>query len=733
MTTTTTTTNDKASNAPWQYAWQRPRWHVVHDTHHTPTSTSTDEEHNDKNRNTKNQSNDEVEGTCLCVASAQVSHEEVPDLDDRYDGEDEPDAAGDSQQRQQQQQWSSLVLTVTVVSSPFSTAVPSSTQEESSVGGSTSSHKSSSSSTISSRSSGDLLVLEILRQPGPTGRDHDDPAQQDDEDGSDAKPQAHSQPEQAPQRLFTKVLRWPGVALGAENNDNDNDENSKNWRHHLPIWLGGIPSSSQASSSREQTVGVVAACLCRRLVEGDQQQAAALDALDTMTFLSLGMDPEVRTNKESSSPLELPGENGSRRDDEEEETIPSPLPELVLACLCSDGSVHVYSPWKLLQLPSAKTEEEKQEDVFANSMSTFLLGAYVFEQLQSNIWPLSQPEATVKLTVPLRKHGQVAAGTLETRDSPDDEERKSEGVSFWDRSVWDPTVDPFTAIYRTEGNVPTHCVAAFEYIVIAGRGKRVKRGRDKTGGSAKEGGFITLLSLRHYAEIRTLFLPFVPTNLSPFAWGGMQFVFVFGGKGVAIAIRVDISISNSIICGEAPSVVALNDPQNPLFPTVSSDQSLLSHQSNRSKTPERKKQKKSRCILHRFQILPIVLPDTVAEDTEALSVAMSTLFGSSPFSSPPRLAMVYRNPTQKVVVMQRALESIDYYRHTSSSPSFQLFRGYRRSRDRRILAIGTSHEPRHIATISPSVESCSVEEAREEVAPATNSEWCHLGQVCHPT
>ena len=738
-------TNDqdgKASNAamaPWQFAWQRPRWHAVQDI---PEETGTNE---DLTRSKKNSlpitqpSSANVEGICLCVASAHVSHDEVPDFDVETDS---PCTS------QQQQQSSSLVLTVSVVSSPFcTTALP----ERSASGDETASQQGAASSSASTNSihttptsskSGDLLVLEILRQPGPLDKDKKDD-DDDEEDASEEKAIDNQTEAEVPQRLFVKVLRWPGVALQEGVN-----EERDSWRHHLPNWLGGISKSSSQDNPpvpREQSVGVVAACLCRRLVEGEnnnqEKAAAALDALDTMTLLSLGMDPEIGKESSPASPLEQSiDEPSTARDNEDENSTPETAvpPDLVLACLTSDGSVHVYSPWKLLQLASAKTNEEiGEEDVFANSMSSFLLGDFLLEQLQSNIWPLSQPEASVKLTVPMRKlkgHRDTpsSSDTNANNNASDEEENpnsnsKSQGVSFWDRSVWDPTVDPFTTIYRTESNIPTHCISAFEYIVIAGRGKRVTRENQKHSGKrvAKEGGFMTLLSLRHYSEVRTLFLPFVPTNLSPFVWGGMQFLFVFGSKGVVIAVRVDISINNSVICGEAPNLVPQIDPNESLFPTVSSEQSLQSARGSR--TSEQEKQKKARCTLHRFQILPIVLPDTIAEDAGALSVAMSNLFGSSTFTSPPRLAIVCQNQSQNLIVMQRALESVDYHRYNSRAPSFQLFRSYRRSRDRRILAIRTSHESRHTASIPP---PSTAKETTEGLAPTPERQWCHLGQVC---
>ncbi|CAB9515085.1 expressed unknown protein [Seminavis robusta] len=674
--------------APWQYHWKRPRWQAVDDL------TPDEKDHKKKQ--------DGIEGTCLCMTSALVAEEEVPDYQ-----EDNNSGRGHSNP--------SWMLNVNVVASPFCSVDPI--------------HETTESTTTVdvTPKSGDLLVLELVKQPGPT-KEKDEKNEEESKESKAALQAEQQQQPPSPHQQFRKVLRWPGVALQSDNVKDEDDEEStqsnssrKSWRSNLPGWLGGTPKSR--SSSR--TVGIVAACLCRRQVD-NQQKAAALDALDTMTFLSLGMDA-------SEAPqYSRPSEGGeSTRDPEEgEQDLELPLPELLLVCLCSDGSVHVYSPWKLLQLPATQNKEKEQEDLFANSMSTFLLGDYVLEQLQSSIWPLSQPEATIMLTMPLRKPGKkespvsdstsTSGSNRENQDNVED----GTGISLWDRNLWDPTVEPFTAIYRTEDNVPTHCVSAFEYVAIAGRGKRVQRGRDK---APVEGGFITLLSLRHYSEVRTLFLPFVPKHVSPFVWGAMQFLYVIGGKGVAIAIRIDMSVANTVICGGAPS--AMQDGNQPMMPTVSSDQSLLSQQSSNSLHKNRDQPRKVRCVVHRFQILPILLPETIDDETEALSVATSFLFGSSPFASPPRLALVSpQNSQNQILAQQRTLEAVDFVRPAlvNSSASTKLFRGYRRSRHRKMLAIGTSLEQRHVARVPCAVTAAA--SVGSTVDCWANDPWCHVGQ-----
>lgn len=598
----------------------------------------------------------EVEGTCLGMVSAAIDAEEVPA--DYKTTEDEN---------------SVFLLAVTVVSSPFCVDTPG---------------------------CGDLLVLEILRQAGPDAME-------------EAKEQEAGNKNKL-ERLLMKVLRWPGVALQKDPKTDMNREGRKNWRHNLPGWLGGIPEDQHPQ--REKTVGVVAACLSRRQVgDNEKQKAAVLEALDTMTFLSLGMDPEVQTTRVTTE-----DDNTSSRSTNENH----PMPELLLACLCNDGHVHIYSPWKLLQLSKPSMESNEGGDVFGNSMSSFLLGDYVFEQLQSSIWPLSQPEESIHLTVPMPKPGKpTEADPIHFDENATDGE--SPGLSLWDRSVWDPQVDPFTAIYRTVDNVPTHCISAFEYVVIAGRGRRA--GVKPSVGP--QGGFLTVMSLQQLAEVRTLFLPYVPATISPFVWGGMQFLFVIGKQGVAVAIRIDISVYNSVIVGQAPSLAtAMQDPNDPIIPTVSSEQSLVSYQSNSSQkhNNDRNKPKLARCFLHRFQILPIQLPETISDETEALSIAKTALFGSSPLISPPAMVAVSENSGRQILVVQSKLESVNLVRH-STSHTHQLFRQYRRSRSRKMLVIETSQEPRHVARIRKLSSSNTNVDKNQRRGDGI---WCHPGQVC---
>jgi hypothetical protein len=174
---------------------------------------------------------------------------------------------------------------------------------------------------------------------------------------------------------------------------------------------------------------------------------------------------------------------------------------------------------------------------------------------------------------------------------------------------FDATIEPSTIQYRTVRNRPTLCAPAFDYVAVGGDGARRFRRKGqkraasnetfmgqsskqeeesattrlesrqgippttrKDEGSAESdgladvvskqkgtvvddweweyyhvpGGFVSFVSLRHYSESRTVFLPFRPKSMSPVVWDNKHFVVVLGedpsqssSSPRAVAIRVD--------------------------------------------------------------------------------------------------------------------------------------------------------------------------------------------------
>ena len=111
---------------------------------------------------------------------------------------------------------------------------------------------------------------------------------------------------------------------------------------------------------------------------------------------------------------------------------------------------------------------------------------------------------------------------------------------------FDASIDPTSLHLRTirQTNVLTgSCITSDTsnaYLAICGKGlRRITRGSTRVGGDHGSGGtrthvlggFVTFVSLRHYAETRTVYVPFAPDNIQPIFWMGMHFVVLLGEEG----------------------------------------------------------------------------------------------------------------------------------------------------------------------------------------------------------
>jgi hypothetical protein len=105
------------------------------------------------------------------------------------------------------------------------------------------------------------------------------------------------------------------------------------------------------------------------------------DALDVVHLLSLGMTSGLtvsqtewlrylQTQSQSQSKSQPPSSRSTddlddTDTDTDTATTNSPLTDLVLACLTSDGHVHLYSPWDLLGMAKSATPLPQQGTVSA--------------------------------------------------------------------------------------------------------------------------------------------------------------------------------------------------------------------------------------------------------------------------------------------------------------------------------------------------------------------------------
>jgi hypothetical protein len=219
------------------------------------------------------------------------------------------------------------------------------------------------------------------------------------------------------------------------------------------------------------------------------------------------------------------------------------------------------------------------------------------------------------------------------------------------------------------------------------------------------GGFITFLSLRYYAESRTIFLPFAPKQLSALVWGGMHFIIVLGEESLAprhtplaMAIRVDSFDVVSFPHGEAPTSYFTTSDSKEAEPSSKEDPTR----------DEKKPKRKPMCTVRRFNLLPIILP---SEGNSSKAVAIS-----STLTDPPCIALQYSSEPDMsgdLVITLNALHALDIV------PT-SMTQGHRRfgKTKEKALAIKTQVQMEHVARIPHRAEPST-----------TRNTWCHLGQV----
>ncbi|CAJ1967590.1 unnamed protein product [Cylindrotheca closterium] len=151
--------------------------------------------------------------------------------------------------------------------------------------------------------------------------------------------------------------------------------------------------------------------------------------------------------------------------------------------------------------------------------------------------------------------------------------------------------------------------------------------------SLSTGGFITFCSVSQWSETRTLFLPFVPKQISYIPeWNSMEIVLVMG-QTQAIAVRLDSS--------QVPVVIGNVTDQLQRSVVDSIDDSLG------AQTPVKNENYMN---IKRFQVLPIAIPHS--------TVSSCILCGSAPGVQPPSLLQLFTEETHHGLVLQKSLKGI---------------------------------------------------------------------------
>ena len=714
---------ESSREAPWQFNWKRPRWNFV-------AGNSNEKQH---------------QGRPIYHSSAEVSPQEILDSE----------TLGTLQSflKEDDDEGSHFVLSVTLMA------------DEAGNQGSLNAEKRR--MLQQKVEYADAILLELMKHKS-----------------------GDSEASTATQQIITsRLLRWPESALfqddeeDAEVEDNESLKQPEENEGELPKpkklfdfvpWVNQNKNSRRSESRRSN--GIVSACLCR--LPATDPNATLTDALDVLQLLSLGsMTPDTiktvpRTPSTQNRVLDSsPTLVGKKAEDETDTTV-------VLCCLHSKGKVYLYSPQKLFR--EKEEPKKKSNDNMDGDMASLFLGGAMLETLQATYLPLTEPLQKIRLTIPLFRRNFAGPHPFETATTQ----------QLLDASIWDTTVDGPSLRFRTKDNIPCLIVNAFDMLCVAGPGRRVwkRRRRDKERqtkeesvdevGSVEEfsgelesqgisnlsagtgsvthftsssralmalqlsasgnqaGGFVSFLSLRSFATIRTVYLPFAPTRISPFQWGCMNFLLVIGYGGtdknqtVAVAIRIDdesrhrnqplrSSVSNT-------SMVQLDHPPpESLAAAVDNAIEVERGENTNSSAPTGiAKDEKKFVHIRRFQILPISL--------EGIDEVPALVSGSVQNASPPSLVFMFvDNHAAQINALQRSFSCISQIPticDETGALNHPLFKNYRvrssgrknarRSDESEMLSqIQTRWDPRHICRIP-----------LQDDVESNASLWCHQGQ-----
>ena len=496
--------------------------------------------------------------------------------------------------------------------------------------------------------------------------------------------------------IAVTLLRVPRTSRGRTSHDDD-DENDGTTHPHQNKNVG-IPDHNTMSIISTADAYDVLNLLS---LQGSAFGTTTLDPSPTETSTTTTYETNTSTTtnyvESKNDSVEHPQGDIENDDDDDEAS------DLVLACLTSDGKVHLYSPWKLLLLGSNKNHNSHSKNS-SNMLSSFWFGSGGTNLLQdNNVLPLRESIASIELSLPyLRKRQQHRHPSTSLANHPKKQHPPPSLISMFDTSMWDATLDPTTLHHQTIHNIPTHCIAAHdEYICIVGRGQKRWHYNHQTTTNNKNmnmndddmnavphnngencGGFITFITTQTMSEKRTMFLPFVPEHISPFYWGAMKLLLVTG-QGHAIAIRLD--------GGRA------------VVPTI--PLSLLPCMGDKTMLEPLKKQ--ATVTIHRFQILPIELSNVEN------NLHYPTIVGGEILTSPPAIVLLYDNDSnlsnEGLYVVRQTLVAFET---KNVSTEYQ-------------------HRPDNATTIVITTSQHDTTTAWIPLVRAAHQKiWCQLGQGC---
>ncbi len=386
--------------------------------------------------------------------------------------------------------------------------------------------------------------------------------------------ETHNTPNMLREEVFNAVRK-------ALNRTESQTESIEEVNYHLHHKL------EQKAKLLRQRIGVTSLALARRKIIDHNDEKLDFDdmceILDRIAFGTLSKSEYLHLSPDKGfyDTSNIQPQRQEQNDDKN---------ELVLSCVTNDGKVYLFSALEILIRPAAKLgskpnkspkEKNPGGDTFTGEFETLLFGRELQNKLEEKILPLSEPKGCIALSVvsgitsdEINEETNGEKISAEDQDSATIQQSKEEASPqenyFLDFSFLDSNIEARTIHYRTIRNIPTICVAAYEHIVIGGKGMRKEKRKrkfptDEFGDERKEefhhqGGFISFISLSRLNEDKTLFLPFPPKLISPVRFSSMELVIITGRDGECLAIRTD---SSSII--PSHSKYDKNLDVNPLF------------------------------------------------------------------------------------------------------------------------------------------------------------------------
>ena len=369
----------------------------------------------------------------------------------------------------------------------------------------------------------------------------------------------------------------------SNNMDNDEEQNNRYVNHEYDNMVhkkqGYRPSDEDEDEDEDK----------------NERAADAMDAVRSMNFL-LGVrgletnPPFVEAQKPPSySPNQVATSSAMTEEKSTTTTkkkkVTRPLSMCVVTC---DGHVHFFYALRVLLSGTSNTRNTTTNDGesmnnmdLSHSFAALMFGSKLFAKVNTNVLPLRHPHASVKLSLiecstSVRGDDNHDQGSdCHDMNSSDPFSRRvdhnadveiriyEDNHAHWSSlGLFDASIDPASIHMRTlrrSNTLTGSCMTSDTnnaYLAICGKGVRrnVHRGGNGYRQSTSRqvlGGFVTFVSLRHYTESRTIYLPFAPASIQPVYWSGMHFVALLGEKNslksprrrrpFAMLVRVDCS------------------------------------------------------------------------------------------------------------------------------------------------------------------------------------------------